>query len=419
MGAKAAFTLCTACTQSSQYCNATTCAQNTTVGLVSEVDKAGMFLHVGDFAYNFKDSNGMLGDQFMENIEQVAARVPYMVSHGNHEDAPEALAHYIERFRSQPVNSEPSKYLTINGEGPNTMYFSWDYGMVHYVSFSTELWETQVANYSTTVTKASFLKWFEADLQKANLAENRAKNPWIVVHGHRTPYSSVSSGACDTKVRGDLEPLFLKYGVSFSVNGHQHSYERSWPTYQSKSDQTNVNPNATIYIVTGAAGSREMHSPFGIPQPSWSAFRSNTFGYTRMLVHNASHLHLQQVRTDPDLFPLSGYGDVIDDVWVVQNNQGPFSVERAPKSAPTSCSACESHDHFDPILRPMLGDKTTRPLHEVIQEYRKTHGDVAWAHKLDELLAHLNTRGSSATWEDGLLDNKEEAALKWIQHDNQ
>ena len=56
---------------------------------------------------------------------------------------------------------------------------------------------------------------------------------------------------------------------------------------------------ATIYIVTGAAGNQEMHEGFTKKQPTWSAFRSNTFGYSRMLIHNASHIHWQQVRPCP------------------------------------------------------------------------------------------------------------------------
>jgi hypothetical protein len=78
--------------------------------------------------------------------------------------------------------------------------------------------------------------------------------------------------------------------------------------YQEKSDRSNIEPKATIYIVTGAAGCKEMHEGFSIRQPSWSAFRSNTFGYSRMYVHNASHIHWQQIQTDPTLFPDSDYG---------------------------------------------------------------------------------------------------------------
>ena len=38
-----------------------------------------MMLHVGDFGYNMETYFGLVGDQFMRNIEQLAASVPYMV----------------------------------------------------------------------------------------------------------------------------------------------------------------------------------------------------------------------------------------------------------------------------------------------------------------------------------------------------
>ena len=42
-------------------------------------------LHVGDFAYNFWEDGGKKGDVFMNQIQDVASRVPYMTCPGNHE----------------------------------------------------------------------------------------------------------------------------------------------------------------------------------------------------------------------------------------------------------------------------------------------------------------------------------------------
>ena len=409
MGTPAAFTLCDACTQHGNVCDAKTCAHNTSAGLVSEVETADMFLHAGDFAYNLDTNEGKLGDQFFENIEQIATRVPYMVSHGNHEDTPGSLAQYIERFRSQPSNAIPPTYTTINGETTNTMYFSWNHALVHYISFSTELFHAPVAEYSDKVTKKTFLSWLKDDLIKAN--KNRDECPWIVVHGHRPLYSSADTGS-DKEVRGALEDLFFQYGVDFSVNGHQHNYERSFPTYQDKSQSNYQNPTATIYVVTGAAGSREMHTPFITKQPSWSAFRSNTFGYTRMIVHNSTHIHWQQVQTDPSEFPQADYGRVIDDIWIVQKSHGPFNPANAPTEVLENCEQCKSYDHFAPLLN--LGPSDV-PLYKLIQKYRAEHGELAWAKKLQSVLDKLNGKnGDDAQWEDGLLDKKERIALKWI-----
>lgn len=43
-------------------------------------------IHVGDFAYDMNSENAAVGDQFMRQIEPLAAYVPYMVCPGNHEE---------------------------------------------------------------------------------------------------------------------------------------------------------------------------------------------------------------------------------------------------------------------------------------------------------------------------------------------
>eukprot|EP00624_Nannochloropsis_granulata_P006922 evm.model.NODE_5471_length_2921_cov_21.671003.2 len=42
-------------------------------------------VHVGDFAYDMDEREGVQGDLFMRQIEPIAARLPYMTSMGNHE----------------------------------------------------------------------------------------------------------------------------------------------------------------------------------------------------------------------------------------------------------------------------------------------------------------------------------------------
>eukprot|EP01064_Diplonema_japonicum_P034759 TRINITY_DN731_c0_g4_i1.p1 TRINITY_DN731_c0_g4~~TRINITY_DN731_c0_g4_i1.p1 ORF type:complete len:548 (+),score=215.43 TRINITY_DN731_c0_g4_i1:44-1645(+) len=408
MGSSAAFTICKGCTEGSEVCDAKTCASNTTVGLVSEVEEADMILHCGDFAYDMADKDGTTGDHFFENIEQIAARVPYMVSHGNHEDDAKNLAHYIESWRNQPSNAVPPTITTENGETVNTMYFSWNFGLVHYISFSSEMWH---GVHTKEVNKEAFLKWLVADLKEANT--NRANYPWILINDHRPLYSST---APDREVRESLEEIFFEYGVDISMNGHTHNYERSWPTYKDKTDQSNLNPKATIYVVTGAAGSKEMHTPFLEPQPKWSAFRSNSFGYTRLNVYNASHIHWQQVQTDPTDFREDNYGHVIDDTWIVQNQHGPFNATMAPKETPAACTPplCRTHDHFTK----MLGfEESDVPIDQQIREYRATHGEVAWSKKMNDLLNYFNRNADGLQWEDGLLTKKELNLFKWV-HDN-
>ena len=85
MGAADAFTLCSTCTGKSTVCDKSTCkSAQQDKGLISEVglhpasQGADMMLHVGDFAYDLDSDGGKVGDQFMVNIEQIAAYTPYM-----------------------------------------------------------------------------------------------------------------------------------------------------------------------------------------------------------------------------------------------------------------------------------------------------------------------------------------------------
>jgi hypothetical protein len=354
-------------------------------------------LHVGDFGYDLDSDNGKTGDQFMRNIEQLAAYVPYMVSHGNHEDGVRSLAHFVERFRSQPSNAEPPTFTTHNGPTTNTMYFSWDYGLMHYVSISTELW---FGVKDPHVNLATMLEWLKMDLEEAN--KNRGVAPWVVVEGHRSVYCSCDKD-CDNParvVRKSLEPLLFKYGVDLFINGHEHNYERSYPLYKDKSDRSNIDPKAPIYIVSGAAGSREMHEPFDRPQPSWSAFRSNTFGYSVATIHNATHLHWQQVQTDPTALN-SSYGAIIDDAWIVQHSHGPFDEAHAPAGEacePASKCGYRQYDHWWPVIG--LEDNSGRPSDVIIQDLRLKNGQKWWAETMQGLMdwANNNLGAGNTTW---------------------
>lgn len=87
--------------------------------------------------------------------------------------------------------------------------------------------------------------------------------------------------------------------------------------------QVYINSGAPVYIVEGCAGDKENHEPFTRAQPVYSAFRSNTYGYSRMTVYNATHMLWEQVQTDNGQPKTTG--TVIDAMLLVQNNHGPFT----------------------------------------------------------------------------------------------
>ena len=113
-------------------------------------------------------------------------------------------------------------------------------------------------------------------------------------------------------------PLYTSH-ESKSEKCDDHCFHDPELKYQKVCRSTCKNPNATIYIVTGAAGSSEMHSPFDLLTPTYTAFRSNTFGYSRFIVHNSTHALWQQVQTDPNVFTKQPSGEKWERSYVMHD----------------------------------------------------------------------------------------------------
>eukprot|EP00483_Globobulimina_turgida_P005617 UN05627 len=105
---------------------------------------------------------------------------------------------------------------------------------------------------------------------------------------------------------------------------------------------------ATTYIVNGDAGNREGHHKFNAGQPSWSAYRTTTYSFSKFSVYNATHVHLQQITADSEL-PAKDQGAVIDDVWFVQSKHGPFEErgEIIPSNDPRKSVTYDPYVMYD------------------------------------------------------------------------
>nr|ATU82925.1 secreted Phosphatase protein [Pristhesancus plagipennis] len=276
-------------------------------------------VHAGDFAYDMATDNGEVGDEFMRQIQPIAAYVPYMVCPGNHEEAYN-FSHYKERF-------------TMPGPYEN-LFYSFNLGPIHFISINTEVY--YFLEYGIKLAIKQYV-WLEKDLEEANKPENRARRPWIITYGHRPMYCSDDDGDDCTKHSSrvrvgfpifdwfGLEQLFYDHGVDLEIWAHEHSYERLWPVYDhivknGSFNEPYVNPRAPVHVITGSAGCQELVDPFiKNPQP-WSAFRSSDYGYARLQAFNSSHLYMEQVSIDLN-------GDVIDSFWIVKDKHGPYGNE--------------------------------------------------------------------------------------------
>lgn len=268
------------------------------------------------FNFFFFQENARVGDEFMRQIQPVAGYLPYMTCPGNHEEKYN-FSNYQNRF-SMPGS-------------PDAVMYSINIGPMHIISISTEVY--YFINYGIKPLVFQY-DWLEKDLLKANLPENREKQPWIVVMGHRPMYcSNTDSDDCtqhETLTRVGLpflhffglEDLFYNYGVDLEIWAHEHSYERLWPIYDyqilnGSYEEPYVNPKAPVHFVTGSAGCKEGIDNFNATRPAWSAFTSTDYGYTRLKAYNASHIYIEQVSDDKD-------GAVIDSFWLIKDNHDPY-----------------------------------------------------------------------------------------------
>uniref|UniRef100_A0A1B0FHH9 Purple acid phosphatase n=1 Tax=Glossina morsitans morsitans TaxID=37546 RepID=A0A1B0FHH9_GLOMM len=268
-------------------------------------------IHVGDFAYDMNSDNGRVGDEFMRQIETIAAYTPYMVSPGNHEERYN-FSNYRNRF------SMPNDW--------DNLFYSYNLGPIHFISISTEVY--YFLNYGIKTLIFQY-NWLENDLKQATKQENRAKQPWIIVYGHRPMYcSNTDKDDCthsETLTRVGwpflhafgLEELFYNYGVDVEIWAHEHTYERLWPIYNytvmnGSQAEPYRNPMAPVHIVTGSAGCKEEHDNFVHNASYWSAFRSQDYGYTRLRAYNTTHLHIEQVSDDQ-------HGAIIDEFWLIKD----------------------------------------------------------------------------------------------------
>ncbi|MFY9611679.1 MAG: metallophosphoesterase [Blastocatellia bacterium] len=132
--------------------------------------------------------------------ELLAAGVKFYAALGNH-DAHAAAEHI--------------QYDKFNMGGRRYYSFAKGDGLIEFFVLDTN-------EAKTSELKPEQLSWLEAGL-KASTAR------WKVAYFHHSIYSSGRMHSAYTRLRGQLEPLFVKYRVNVVFSGHFHVYERIKP----------------------------------------------------------------------------------------------------------------------------------------------------------------------------------------------
>jgi predicted MPP superfamily phosphohydrolase len=91
-----------------------------------------------------------------------------------------------------------------------------------YYSFKAPKEDVRFFALETTYMDPEQLKWLEDELKKSG-------EKWKIVFFHHPLYSSARTHGSALQLREVLEPLFIQYGVSVVLTGHDHVYERIRP----------------------------------------------------------------------------------------------------------------------------------------------------------------------------------------------
>lgn len=215
-----------------------------------------------------------------------------------------------------------------NETGDSTFH-SFNVGKTHVVLFSSEAY-FYFSEHGLLMMPEQYA-WLEADLAAAQA--NRANVPWIITMAHRPMYCGPNDDNDDCHSQNSivrdgifgayaLEPLLAKYGVDIHFGAHEHSYSRTYPIYNYAFDNGTdpyTDPKKPIHILSGAAGCPENQDPWQPNPPAWSALELNIYGYGRLTVHNATHAYW-------DVVDASQNGTIVDAIWIIQHNHGPFPV---------------------------------------------------------------------------------------------
>lgn len=278
-----------------------------------ETESYDGILFLGDMAYDLDDEHGTNGDLFLNSIQPIASRIPFMIAQGNHESwQHDTQDHFINRFM-MPGDSE-------------NYWYSFKAGPAHFM-----VWTGELLIQNQTDLQEKLIEFMDQDLKSVN----RLETPWVIAMAHRPLYCSPDYTITGVRssvprerhnkdclsqgylVRDAFEDVLYKHRVDLGLYGHVHAYERIVPVYQNKTVSSlydglhiHLNAKAPVTIITGNPGQQESYAPISKTPLPFTMAQSDEVGYGRLTVYNTTHVLFEQVR--------SADKAVLDFVWLLK-----------------------------------------------------------------------------------------------------
>ncbi|MFH8365397.1 purple acid phosphatase family protein [Streptomyces sp. NPDC018031] len=226
-------------------------------------------LHAGDLCYADSTGHGetsdvydaRLWDQFLAQTESVAARVPWMVTTGNHDMeawySPDGYGGQLARWSLPESGPDPRG---VPGA------YSFVYGNVGVVALDANDVSYEIPA-NRGISGGAQTRWLDRRLARLR---RTPEVDFVVVFFHHCAYSTTSAHASDGGVRDAWVPLFDRHRVDLVVNGHNHVYERTDALRAGavgrkvpSGGSTDPAVDGTVYVTAGGAGAK-LYS-FGAP----------------------------------------------------------------------------------------------------------------------------------------------------------
>ena len=194
-------------------------------------EEAALALHLGDIAYpvaSFREFQYRHFDVYGEWL----ARVPLFPCPGNHEYYTRDGFPYFA-LHTAPASGRP--------ETEPGRYYSFDWGTVHFVALDSNRPLERAA-----AGKGPMLEWLDKDLAAT-------KKPWKVVYFHHPPFAAGPNEQDPLSIlaRRSIVPILEKHRVQLVLNGHEHSYQRSYPV---RAQERAAAGEAPLYLTSGGGG---------------------------------------------------------------------------------------------------------------------------------------------------------------------
>jgi acid phosphatase type 7 len=229
------------------------------------------------------------------------------------------------------------------------LFYSFDYGDIHFINLNSELGSFTAAWNWTGVLDSSanftspMLEWLKQDLATTT-------KKWKIAFWHQCPYSGQNNFTEAIQIfciasREHFNPILEQYGVDLVLTGHDHNYQRSYLInghYKTKNtfDTTTMMINGTsgndllgepyVKMIDGPnAGKGTVYAVVGNSSGSnsYSPFQHQAIYYGQACDTCCGSLIVDVNNNRLDARYLTGYGEILDRFTIIKQTVADISEE--------------------------------------------------------------------------------------------